>query len=89
MAKEVRHAFTVEQFGATYHNFPVDMLRTDQCFPATEHDSVSIASSFNLRRKYGNVGPVKLTRYAHKQWVPNKDRWMSFGWDVIAEGRVD
>ena len=95
MAKEVLHVFKVQQSKSSifylnfpYLNFPVDMLRRDHCYPANEADSVNIAFSFNLKHSEGFVGEINLCRYAHKNWVPNKDRWMSFGWEVIAEGHL-
>ena len=91
MAKEVRHVFKVEQSeGAmSYMSFPIDMLRHDRCHPVTEQDSANISSSFNLGRKQSHVGQINLRRYAHKNWIPTKDRWLSFGWEVVAQGYID
>ena len=90
MAKEILHVFKVEQSkGAmSFMNFPIDMLRHDRCYPVTESDSTNIVSSFRFGRKESHVGQINLQRYAHKNWTPTKDRWLSFGWEVIAEGKM-
>ncbi len=55
--------------------FPLDMLRRDRCFPATEGDSSAIAATIISRR---------ITLYSvQRSWNLTKDRWASFGWRVI------
>ena len=91
MAKEVLHVFKVKQAEESYvyHNFPIDMLRYDRCHPANQNDSANITMSFNLKRGEGSVGEINLCRYAHRQWTPHKERWRSFGWEVVAEGKME
>ena len=83
MAKQVLHTFSVKQADG-YSSFPIDMLRSDHCYPVTENDSATITYSFTRRR--GTVGPITLCRYAHREWAPNEARWKSFGWEVTARG---
>ena len=89
--KEVLHTFTVKPQSKLYLSFPIDMLRSDHCYPATENDSATIGFTLNSRR----VGrfttddfAVTLCRYAQKQWVPTSGRWKSFGWEVDLHGHV-
>lgn len=61
-------------------HFPVDMLRYDECFPATEsEDSGKIADTYSLERQVVVVG--KWTCQSSNLWTP--ERWRSFGWDII------
>ena len=53
-------------------NFPMDMLRHDQCWPAYGCDVDKISSAKKGRRY------VKLR--SHKE--PTEARWKSFGWHV-------
>jgi hypothetical protein len=73
---ETLHLFTymVEGRGA----FPIDMLRRDRSWPATEADATLV--------QLGSLGPrrVRLLSYQlRKLWNPNEDRWGSFGWTVL------
>lgn len=65
--------FAVEGSG----DFPIDMLRYDGAFPATERDSYKI-SEFDHRR-------VELEAWADgpSTRVPTEDRWKSFLWKVV------
>lgn len=80
--------FTVEGSG----EFPVDMLRYDACYPATEAlDVPAIAASYanesNLPRKRRVVLRVKpLMGEKHVNLTP--DRWASFGWRFIGIGEL-
>ena len=91
MAKEVRHTFTVApKSGQWVLQFPVDMLRYDYCYPASENDSAQIAFSFDLRKSKVKPSELEVTlcRYAHRDWSPTDGRWESFGWEVIARGNA-
>jgi hypothetical protein len=58
-------------------NFPFDMLRYDQCFPATQDATVSINSKLPGDRS------VEIRRYvSDKTTMPTVGRWASFGWTV-------
>jgi hypothetical protein len=67
---EVR--FVVEGAG----DFPMDMLRYDTCFPATEDDARRAALQ-NGTRQVTVIGRSLAGR------VPTEGRWASFGWKVI------
>lgn len=65
--------------------FPLDMLRRDRCFPATERDAGLIRASFNP----DYVGPLCIelvTCQERKHWMPNERRWESFDWTVHPSG---
>lgn len=58
-------------------SFPIDMLRYDAAWPATETDSNAIQSTFWPETK----GLVQVEVYARRNLTVG--RWRSFGWDVI------
>lgn len=70
--------FTVEGSGS----FPIDMLRYDACWPATQADVSTVESSFLSVRLRG-PGPRKVTVETNGARRPTRDRWASFGWAVI------
>lgn len=62
--------------------FPIDMLRRDQCWPATESDSQQIVFSQNdawgmSEARYVSVFSVRTLRDM------TLARWESFGWEVV------
>lgn len=61
--------------------FPVDMLRYDRCFPASEHDSGLITSTIRYEHE-GSLTVELLTYQEKKYWHPQDGRWRSFGWEV-------
>ncbi len=62
-------------------HFPLDMLRYDSCFPATEQDSVKIAES--IRGFSGGPWTVHVQALSQNKshWTPA--RWQSFGARLI------
>lgn len=61
--------------------FPYDMLRYDECFPATEQDSAKIeALSPTPRRR--TRGQVEINLKTALKRGPTDPRWQSFGWTV-------
>ncbi len=67
-------SFTVE--GRS--DFPVDMLRYDNCYPDTSEDAVNMLSDEPEPRQ------VKLRRLVfNKTQMPTEGRWSSFGWKVV------
>jgi hypothetical protein len=56
--------------------FPVDMLRYDQCWPKTTEDAVDMN-----HKDCGFVELRDIQMVSHSE--PTRDRWLSFGWDVI------
>lgn len=68
--------FTVEGAGP----LPLDMLRYDSCFPATEEDAataVQYPGECKGRRR------IKLIRRTAGLPEPTEARWRSFGWRVV------
>lgn len=63
--------------------FPFDMLRYDQSFPATEQDSRKMSSDYYQRRIVVLWAFIQLGT----DRVPTHDRWRSFLWAVVAEPR--
>lgn len=65
------------------HPFPIDMLRYDACFPASETESHKINATFDGGRI--ETTRVTLARYirADMKQEPTSGRWHSFGWTVI------
>ncbi len=53
-------------------NFPVDMLRYDQCWPRTTDDAIALVSF-----------PREISLVSHSK--PTPDRWLSFGWKITKE----
>lgn len=63
--------YTVTSVG----QFPIDMLRHDRSFPATEVESGKIAATFSKP----DTWTIKLAMYAAtKDRGPNEGRWSSF-----------
>jgi hypothetical protein len=56
--------------------FPIDMLRYDNCVPASENDAISIETGKDMRT-------VRLRRFVTDNTNgPAVGRWQSFGWDI-------
>lgn len=67
--------------------FPIDMLRYDGCYPATENDSGEIVETMARRREEPKVmAPIKVKKITtNARWYPQTGRWESFGWRVDDE----
>lgn len=66
--------------------FPIDMLRYDASWPATEGDALNISrtfDSFSLRSKEKEVYKIRLV--TNNPFSPTIGRWNSFGWSVQEE----
>ncbi len=79
--KKYRHLLFVR-----FDRFPVDMLRYDSCFPASEKDAQAISDSLTIvGRDIYRAVVVKYTdtkRQPRVWWV---DRWVSFGGVAVEE----
>lgn len=64
------------------HPLPVDMLRHDRCWPASERDSEVIAQTW----RHENNGPVEVEICTRSELTVG--RWESYGWHVIAGPRT-
>ena len=71
-------AFTVGGTG----EFPVDMLRYDEAFPATSADASAIALRTDDLRANESRRVVRLL--THRRLGPTLGRWQSFGWCVLS-----
>jgi hypothetical protein len=56
-------------------DFPLDMLRYDQCWPASTDDA------FNLLERDVDLRSIDLLSHIE----PTIDRWLSFGWSIGVE----
>lgn len=64
--------------------FPTDMLRRDQCYPATEQDAVTLRELCeNARSPDRDISLIS----GHGAG-PSVKAWESFCWVVVAIGRV-
>lgn len=65
--------------------FPLDMLRYDNCFPASTDDCNRIGLS--ILKPYKKTHTIKLVRLVDARGYnpPTEGRWASFGWEVQAE----
>ena len=61
--------------------FPLDMLRYDRCFPASERDSSLIATML-AHENTGYLTVELLTYQELKNWLPTTARWKSRSWEV-------
>jgi hypothetical protein len=68
--------FEVEGTGA----FPIDMLRYDACYPATEGDSHIITATMHRGGVTANTVTLKT---ADPKRPPTVERWRSFGWTLV------
>jgi hypothetical protein len=73
--------FTVEGKGT----FPIDMLRYDACYPASEADSYAtmwdvVNEGYALRRV---TLKHRVSKDANLHHYPTEDRWKSFMWKVV------
>lgn len=57
------------------YEFPWDMLRYDQCFPASTDDAMKMTQE--------GKRTIRLRCHNHLG-IPTVDRWRSFGWSVLA-----
>ena len=72
---------TIEVWGRL--PFPLDMLRYDNCVPATGEDAVRIEDSLAYRTPIGVDNPIRLKCYHPTlRWEPTFGRWESFSWNA-------
>jgi hypothetical protein len=70
--------FTVEGGGT----FPIDMLRYDACYPASEADSY--ATEWNVGDGLRRVTlKHRVTKDECLNHYPTEDRWKSFTWNIV------
>lgn len=82
MAEMIIQRATVSGSGA----FPLDMLRYDSCYPATQADVAMIMPiTFPGGCRYIVVERVQLAGY-ESPWT--KERWASFGWKLTEDSEA-
>lgn len=64
--------------------FPIDMLRYDNCNPATSTDALEIDRSFEVHGNYR----IRLHRFSYDAHKAESARWRSFGWSVVEDNGV-
>lgn len=74
MAKEYLKGITVRGGGAS--RFPIDMLRYDHAWPRAEKDARLIANTFD-----DSATQIEIELCSFN--MPNRNRWSSFGWEVL------
>ena len=68
------HTFVVSGRG----QFPLDMLRYDQCRPANGDDCAKLQSDVREQRQ------IKMVSWQPRRlWEPTAGRWGSFLWSVV------
>lgn len=78
MRHPILKRFTVEGAG----EFPLDMLRTDQCWPANADDVAGVAAHYGMAEPAG-IRARTVTLETSGKHAPNRSRWLSFRWRVI------
>jgi hypothetical protein len=71
-----------------FNDFPIDMLRYDRCFPATDEDALNISTRILIDGEEKEPVRVKLLKYAETKetgFQISHSRWESFGWTVVEE----
>ena len=65
--------------------FPWDMLRYDNCFPASEQDSVRLDYDHHSRESLTTPRTVELKSISLSKPCarPTNGRWESFGWEIV------
>lgn len=76
--------FTVK---GTQTPFPIDMLRFDECWPATVQDSDKIKNSFGFR--HGRRVRWEITLVSKNNLSPTQDRWQSFAVEVVDDSEIE
>ena len=67
--------------------FPIDMLRFDECWPASVEDSGKLSNTFGFR--HGRRVRWQLTLISTRQDAPTVDRWLSYSIDVVEDEDVE
>ncbi len=84
-ATHYEERWTAEQLSDA-HPFPLDMLRYDNCVPATEPDAREMQRS--CERETARGTRINLRRFVQPGGgAPQHGRWASFGWRLTATPR--
>lgn len=81
------HYYEAKVILPPHHHFPFDMLRYDQCWPASETDSGQITQSVGIAQSTAErticVRTVRAGRLLPSKEVWTVARWQSFGVKVV------
>ncbi len=67
--------------------FPIDMLRHDECWPASIEDSGRLSNTFGFR--HGRRVRWELTLISNRNNVPTVDRWLSFAIEIVHDEAIE
>lgn len=71
--------------------FPLDMLRYDQCYPVAQVDVAAIAQKVApyADKDAADACPIITLSSCNwnRFWGPTAERWKSFGWQVVENSR--
>lgn len=85
--------FTFSVVSVHGHPFPIDMLRYDNCVPASEPDANIIRSTFfdhgTERAGVGTIVEVAKFYPTGGNHAPTYGRWESFGWRVLTDTEIE
>ena len=71
-----RFEYSVEGVG----DFPLDMLRHDQAYPADEESVAAISAGFRWAAARKNRTTLVIRLASHR--APTPERWRAYGWTV-------
>jgi len=80
-----RSGYIIDFVVAGRGDFPMDMLRYDECWPQDTSDASLIARSlYEGVNADGRLGEwvIRLRRFSEHKIGPTVARWESFGWKV-------
>ena len=63
-------------------SFPLEMLHSDQCWPARGADAATLGGRLNVAGG-PPAQPARIIMATAAKYAPNRQRWSSFGWQVI------
>ncbi len=78
MPSPIIKRFTVEGSG----EFPLDMFRSDQCWPASADDAARVGAHYGMADPDAARGR-SITLETMAKYAPNRQRWLSFKWRVV------
>ena len=67
--------------------FPIDMLRHDECWPASVEDAGRLSNTFGFR--HGRRVRWQLTLISNRQNVPSVERWQSFAIEIVDDKDIE